>query len=167
VVDSKNTCNLNSISWLQRINQVILEENLDRSWKLASWGIFWHLLDRHHLGVLVDAVSILSCEWVIILILDRESIVSFSRGENSSLGNLSQVEFVVVLLDLSLFCSLAVMDGSLDFGLHHRHSRHDTLDLHELVHKIGFETSWSHVIFSKVSFEVDVINFNFFRELGI
>ena len=167
MVHSKNSSNLDSISWLQRIDQVVLKDNLNRSWELPSWSILWHFLDGDHLRVLVYAVSVLCGQGVFFGIPNWEGIVAFSRCVHTPFSNLIEVELVVVILDGALFSGLAVMDRGLDLRLHHGHSCDDTLHLHELVYKIGFQTTRSNIVLTEISFEVHVVDLNFFWELGI
>jgi hypothetical protein len=82
-------------------------------------------------------------------------------------GELRQVVLVIVVLDVSLLGLFAIVYGCLDLGLHHGHLGDDTLDLHELVHKGGFQTSGCDIILAKVSLEIHVICLYFLWEMDV
>ena len=69
-----NTSDFDAVTWLDAIDKVILEDDRDASRKLAGWSTFRHFLDRNDLRVLVEAVTILVCECVPILVPDRECL---------------------------------------------------------------------------------------------
>ena len=73
---AENACDLNSISWLDAVNKVILQDDLDTARKLTRWCALWHFLNRDNLRVLVKAVAILVGKCVSILVFDRESLSS-------------------------------------------------------------------------------------------
>jgi hypothetical protein len=78
-----------------------------------------------------------------------------------------EIELVIVVLNQTLFGSLAVVDGGLDLWLNQRHSGDNTLNLDEVVDKICFQASWSHIVLSEVTFEIDVVSQEFFWEMNI
>jgi hypothetical protein len=80
---------------------------------------------------------------------------------------LSQVVRIVIVLDTALLGGLTVMHRSLNSWSHHGHSGDDTLNLHVLIDKVGFEASWGHVIFTEITFEVHVVDRYLFREVDI
>lgn len=132
--DSEDTRHLYSITWLASIYQIIFKNDLNRSWELTSWSIFWQFLDCDGLGVFVYAISILSSKWVFVLILCWEGIVTLSF--NSFLSQLSEIVLVIVMLDHASFGLFTVVHRSLDLWLDHAHPRDNTLNLHKLVDKI-------------------------------
>jgi hypothetical protein len=82
-------------------------------------------------------------------------------------GELRQVVLVIVVLNVSLLGLFAIVYGCLDLGLYHGHLGDDTLDLHELVHKGGFQTSGCHIILAKVSLKIHVICLYFLWEMDV
>lgn len=73
-------------------------------------------MNSDNLRVLVDTVTILSGERVVVVILGGEGVGAFV-SVFSALCKAGQIELVIVVLDDSLLGSLAVMDGSLDLWL--------------------------------------------------
>ena len=73
---AENACDLNSIAWLDTVDKVILQDDLDTARELTRWCALWHFLYRNNLGVLVKAVAILVGKCVSILVFDRECLSS-------------------------------------------------------------------------------------------
>jgi hypothetical protein len=102
---------------------------------------------------------------MVICVLYWESVVTFSN--TSSLGKVRQIVLVIVVLDETLLCCFTIMNRCLDLWSNHRHPGDDALNLNELIDKICFKTSWSHVVFTKVALKVDIISQYFLGEMNV
>lgn len=71
------------------------------------------------------------------------------------------------MLDYTAFRDIAVVDTSLDFWLNNCHARDNALHRDHLIYQLGLKTTRGHVIASKVSLEVNVVFFDFLRELSV
>lgn len=70
---------LYSVTRLHFIHQVIIQNNIHRARKLASWGLLWHFLDGNGLVVLVDRKAIFCLKGIVLLILEkahRKAVIS-------------------------------------------------------------------------------------------
>jgi hypothetical protein len=119
------------------------------------------------LTVLVDAVAVFCGERIVILILRWESVSTIISTIGNTLRLLGQIILVIIVLDNTLFGSLAVMDRCLDLWLHKGHSSDNSLDLNELVDKICLETARRNVILSEVALETHIVSLYLLRELRV
>jgi hypothetical protein len=81
-----------------------------------------------------------------------------------TLSQRTYISVILVFFDETSPCSLAVVNRGLHLGLDQTHLGHDALDRDELVDEVSFETSWSDMILSKITFKIYVINLHFLGE---
>ena len=73
-----DTCDLDAITGLDAVNKVVLQNNRHTARQLTWRCIFWHLLNRHDLRVLVQTITILVGERISVFVFDWESLSTIS-----------------------------------------------------------------------------------------
>ena len=127
---------------------------------MTRWSIFWHFLNCYNLAIFVNTISIFSRKWIIVFIFNGKLYISFIWTSNI-FSHISKVGVVCVIFYKTLFCCFTIVNRSLNFWSHDRHSRYDTLNRDKLINEIRFETSRSDVVLTKVTFKINVVLFYF------
>ena len=104
-----NTSHLDSVTGLDAVHEVVLEDDLHAARKL-TWGCaLWHLLDCDHLRVLVQAVAILVRQRISVLVFDWERLTAVGRLVLRVGAHLRQVRIVIVVADFALLSGFTVV----------------------------------------------------------
>jgi len=119
-------------------------------------------LNCNSLRVFVNTISIFSRKRITLVIFSRK-IICFSKYCNT-FSLRCQIRIIIISFFYSPFCCFTVVNRFLYFILYHCHFCHNSLNLNELINKISFKSTRSHIIFTNISFEIYIINLNLFRE---
>ena len=74
-----NSYQLYTVPWFDGVHQVVVDDDFNRAGKLAGRSLLRHLLDGHGLVVLVGTQAILCLQWVVLLVLERESFNHYTQ----------------------------------------------------------------------------------------
>ena len=107
---TEDTIYFDSVTWLDAIDQIVLQNDLHAPGKLSRWRILRHLLDCHNLRVLVKAVAILVGERIAVLVLDWEMLTAICRALLLISAHLGQVCVIIIMPYLAFLSGLTVMD---------------------------------------------------------
>lgn len=105
-----NTGDFDTVTRLQFLNQIVLQNYLNRARKLAWRSHLGHLLDSYELGIFVDAVAILSGEFVSLSILGWKCGTSTAGIVVFFLSKVSQICVILEVYDKTLLGCFTIVD---------------------------------------------------------
>lgn len=69
--------NLHTVTWFHPVNEVIIGDDVDRSWQLSCRGFLRHLLNGQRLVVLIAAQPELRLQRIVFFILQMQDLFWF------------------------------------------------------------------------------------------
>mmetsp|Transcript_7124 Transcript_7124/g.12163 ORF Transcript_7124/g.12163 Transcript_7124/m.12163 type:complete len:250 (-) Transcript_7124:198-947(-) len=140
----EDTDHLYAVARLAGVDEVRVEDDVDRARQLARGGFLGHLLDRDRLVVCVCRQPVLRLQEVAVLILG---------GVNGGGGYAGDGGGVAIFAGGELLCTRAKMDALGHFRANQRTSGYDAFDTNEGVEKSRGQASRSHVVTTEAAVE--------------
>lgn len=79
--------NLHTVTWFHPVDEVIVCNDVDRTWQLSSRGFLWHLLNGQRLVVLIAAQPKLCLQRIVFFILHMQNFMILNILNTKSVVN--------------------------------------------------------------------------------